>query len=929
MRQPARDQLGEAGQSAVALFFNDLGWGPLPTGKHDLGTDLFVQLREDDLTDLGMLLGVQVKTGDSWFNEPAVVDGRKGWWFRDTDHRHEGYWVNHHIPHILVMQDEARNRRVWAQLSRESIESTGVGIRAFVPEDQQLDVASSLIWTELVAASREQTSFEGARWNFDISQVAEAEWPRYALLASRIVAPHPNRGIAADIGWPEAVALCLQANPHGWDEFAEDRAGVPTPGQARESDSPGWRFAAAVYSWFTGSTDELESLETALFPQALRTAHAICLASVLEDRDEWSEAISTLRAVRQSHEASFDQAWVSIQLGWALYEHGDVDEARREFEASLAMHASFASSLTNSAIRSAGILALFDIAPISTGDLAAAVQASDTTLSWWQTQQVENALNQFLRQAFKKWAGDQSITLGGSDSTHNNLVSAEITARLIGNRRSSRYTRYLRALASLSLPAGPHIVASQQLELLRRAGYPSELALAVRHFRSEGPLHVVADYMREVSIRNATTTSIRADLQSLETAGPYVEAPAAAAWISYLLQWLENDAAFMQRFNLDYSMASEVLKAVAGLRLHFDAADVDRVLDYVLEVPEDATPLLERPIYLILKSLELQADSKVVMRITSRALSLDPGSWVRAILLNIVSDVSPSARADVSARLLRGELSAIPAGFTVDSFTTEEAMAVLRACEMMIVGYEDRAAGIAVGGTDPYLLAAQIAVFGHEEVADQAWLIVTTGLLSAKSFQDRKTQSVELLAAHADAIPVKFRDVLLQASKQFEDHPRDEFSTFLGATFAAAGPAFKHLRLELDVPSNAWRSELSRLLAGQPGERCTAIQILGSREGNELVLLALTRDTDRRVSLEAMTALARHAALDSDVANMVVPELLALIAVAGEDAALHLGGGLLRAKSRVREVEQLVAALRAHESLHIRSLAGDLDRDAR
>src|SRR5690349_15390431 len=128
MRQPMRDQLGEAGQKAVELFFNDLGWGPLATGKHDLGTDIFVQVREPDLTDLGMLLGVQVKTGDSWFRYPAVVDGRSGWWFREKDRSHEGYWVNHHVPHILIMQDKTRNRRLWARLDRKSIERTGKGV---------------------------------------------------------------------------------------------------------------------------------------------------------------------------------------------------------------------------------------------------------------------------------------------------------------------------------------------------------------------------------------------------------------------------------------------------------------------------------------------------------------------------------------------------------------------------------------------------------------------------------------------------------------------------------------------------------------------------------------------------------------------------------------------------------------------------------
>jgi hypothetical protein len=186
VRQSAKNQLGEAGQTAVTTFFNDLGWGPLDTNRHDLGTDLFVQLRRDDLTDLGAMLGVQVKTGDSFFNEPAEVGGRKGWWFRESDRRHEDYWTNLHIPHILIMQDQARERRFWARLDRSMIESTGAGIRVFVPESQTLTDDARGIWSDMVAEARKNQSFEGGRWSFDITELPESEWPRYALLASSV-----------------------------------------------------------------------------------------------------------------------------------------------------------------------------------------------------------------------------------------------------------------------------------------------------------------------------------------------------------------------------------------------------------------------------------------------------------------------------------------------------------------------------------------------------------------------------------------------------------------------------------------------------------------------------------------------------------------------------------------------------------------------
>jgi hypothetical protein len=208
MRLSRSDQIGEAGQTAVITFFNDLGWGPLPTGKHDLGTDLFVQMRAGDLLDLGMMLGVQVKTGDSWFSRPGEVAGRAAWWFAEESDKHRSYWADHNIPHLLVVQDESRERRHWARLNRTTIESTGQGIKVFVPADQVLDEDAAEEWIALVAGARKLQSFEGASWTFDITQVPESDWARYARSACMkpITRPWITSG-AATYAWLPATSM--------------------------------------------------------------------------------------------------------------------------------------------------------------------------------------------------------------------------------------------------------------------------------------------------------------------------------------------------------------------------------------------------------------------------------------------------------------------------------------------------------------------------------------------------------------------------------------------------------------------------------------------------------------------------------------------------------------------------------------------------
>jgi hypothetical protein len=49
-------QDGAVGQDFVRWVFSTMDWGPIPVSEHDAGTDFFVQIRGDDLTELGLLL---------------------------------------------------------------------------------------------------------------------------------------------------------------------------------------------------------------------------------------------------------------------------------------------------------------------------------------------------------------------------------------------------------------------------------------------------------------------------------------------------------------------------------------------------------------------------------------------------------------------------------------------------------------------------------------------------------------------------------------------------------------------------------------------------------------------------------------------------------------------------------------------------------
>lgn len=59
MRAPKSEPPAESAVHRVMAQFNDLGWAPTENKSHDLGTDLFLQVRERRF-DLGTMVGAQV-----------------------------------------------------------------------------------------------------------------------------------------------------------------------------------------------------------------------------------------------------------------------------------------------------------------------------------------------------------------------------------------------------------------------------------------------------------------------------------------------------------------------------------------------------------------------------------------------------------------------------------------------------------------------------------------------------------------------------------------------------------------------------------------------------------------------------------------------------------------------------------------------------
>jgi Domain of unknown function (DUF4365) len=252
MRASREEQVGGASVSEVSAAFERLGWGVAENSRHDLGTDLFVMARDERLYDLGLLIGVQVKSGEAgrkggggkYFRE-AVHDSDgnlKGWWFRDKNRNHMDAWLSHGLPHLIVLHDLSTSTSFWQHVTADVVIPAGkAGAKVLVPKKNTIDDQHRDDLLRVAASTRPGVTWEHSAWSGAPSLVPR-DALRYALLVPRLVAPHPNAGYGTPVTPEQAVALLMQSRLFDLSQFAELHQQVPS-----------WDEMAASEDWLWGS----------------------------------------------------------------------------------------------------------------------------------------------------------------------------------------------------------------------------------------------------------------------------------------------------------------------------------------------------------------------------------------------------------------------------------------------------------------------------------------------------------------------------------------------------------------------------------------------------------------------------------------------------------------------------------------------------
>ncbi|MCL6294353.1 DUF4365 domain-containing protein [Jejuia spongiicola] len=125
--------------SVAKIFVEDFEWIFREQPVNDFGIDAFVEITSrihplvKNIVPTGRLIGVQIKSGESFFSEEKDAD----FIYRGSK-KHLSYWSSHSIPVILILYDKSTNSAYWQEISKSSVTLTKKAFKLSVPKSNLL-----------------------------------------------------------------------------------------------------------------------------------------------------------------------------------------------------------------------------------------------------------------------------------------------------------------------------------------------------------------------------------------------------------------------------------------------------------------------------------------------------------------------------------------------------------------------------------------------------------------------------------------------------------------------------------------------------------------------------------------------------------------------------------------------------------------------
>ena len=929
MRASRQEQVGGAGLSEVAAAFERVGWGAIENSRHDLGTDLFALARDQRLFDPGLILGVQVKAGASYFREPkrsaegAVV----GWWFRDRDRRHIDYWLAHSVPHLIVLHDLETRTSYWQHIAAEWVVEAGKGAKVLVPVANTIDEDHREALIAVAGSTRSGQNWEGSAWT-GVVALAPRDLLRHALIVPRLVAPHPNAGFDANILPEQAIALLVQARVQELQHAANTQRMLSISAATAASDWS-WRFFGAFGQWAVH--DEIEPLlqVVADAPSSeTRAASAVAAASALLERSRADDAIVLLEeALLPDDGLPVDHAWLTLQHARACVEIGRIDEARSVAVAVQTIRSTAPNDVTATAIAGVAAVLLFNTSALGERDVADAITGADTAAAWWRAQTLASGLGAVASRTFGDWARDTSTYIGPDDA-NNQLVAASLTASHVGDQGGWRYTAGLLGqdqLLRLDRHADPE-QAARGITVLRLAGNEKAVKLSVQRLARDGPAAAVTLAAAAVQLDRATRTTAVADLALLGDGGDLLDDETANRTLAWLLDALDDSSSFVSRTSPHYLVPIRLLETLAGVIPAIHVADQAVVVERLLALSELEYELLDISWARVVHALadEAWTDSAAHLAMQRAA---GHRAVLRMALLTAAAMRDPTAKEELTNEARSGSLSALRALGDVRDLPDDVATRLIETlADLVDRQVADAQRGVFGIGSDIGQPLALLNVW-HPGAAKWGPLL---GLLdSAAAPAAYKRSALDTLASLADRLHDEPKDQLRAIAVDLSQRPTTVH--LFGDDEQTGGlPESTNLAVALDGFDAPRVDEvLLDLLDGSPADRQIAARIAWRRALPEDIGVLATLSLDSHPSVRGAAA--------ANLANLVATERADPLAVEafrrclddpGREVPANIAASLVGAPARGAIATEALTRLRSHRSAYVRARAGSATRSS-
>ncbi|MGX7829656.1 DUF4365 domain-containing protein [Actinokineospora sp. 24-640] len=921
MRQSETNQLGAIGEQAVSLALTKLGWGVVksPT-EFDVGTDLLIMVNDRGLFSLGVVLGAQVKTGQSFFSRPERDGAGEvvGWWFTDKDDEHSEYWLTHSLPHLLVLHDERTERSYWVMLTRKTVVPTGKGRKVLVPAVNLLDGEHLDELIEIALAGKPRPNWEGSAWTA-ADRVPQADMVRHALLVPRLVAPSPHSPREQEISAAQVLAMLVEARLDDIDDQIGRFQKLPSPRTWASSPDWYWRFAGAFHQRVTTSAVDpmLALLDSAPNASARSAVLAVSAAAML-DAAQAKRALDLLTDEVDSDADTVDHAWLLVQYTRACIEVGRIGDARRAAARAVSDRKWASTDVTASAIAGTAEELLFRVSDWRSADFTRVLAGQDTMAVWWRHQRLADGAADVITQQFTAWTRQQATVLFRDDIATMRLFTASILASHLGDHAAGARFAALNAAQRL-LRCDRHAAAQDVAHLLtdlRLSGAEKELRQAVARVLDDGPAEAVTIAADAVDFGNWTRTTCDATLTLLQRGGDVLTTATATRAVAWLLDTLDDPTTFLTRTTPRFHVLPRLVETLAGVIPAATSDDHERVADLVLAIPPQRNHVPSDAWRSVVKALPTTVWTP---ERAARARAAAPGhhAQLRLALLGVAARVNEQAQHDLRRTLSQDGAAGVNAlGPGWQNLTDDEVTALrdqaVETIQRQVV--DAKATAHSIYDHDPADVLVLLNLF-YPHLA--RWEPVYELLAEPMVAGADKVGSLQRLANHANQLHPHVRGRVLQIAREnlvgppspLDDYPLSQDPH--GATV--------RLIATLSRESEETASGLMTLLAGDDTDRAHAVAVaqLLPRPAAVGALAALTSDPRPHVRALTASALLRLT-LTEPADTLALHALTAAAHDPGTRVARRISLSLKNMPDIPTELKHVVSSLRGHISATVR-----------